>query len=583
MAVLGSVRRAALGIRNGEGRALLRAGWVRWDGNTLLLLTPVVILLAIFFVVPLVSVLEASFGGRGPFTLDLYEKAIFGSITRVWWEITIEQTVVTTVLCLALGYPVAYYLASSEGWRRNLVLVAVVVPFLTHFVAQTSIWRVVLGRRGWINEALTGLGIIDEPLSILFTGPAVQIGLIQTLLPFMVLCIYAGMRGIPRAFMMVANNLGAGPVRSFLRVYLPMSMPGVWAGVMLVAVLSISSFAAPDILGNVPHRGIASHLRGGGQFNSALAMVTLAGVLILYLVFVRWVGFRPLYQAGEALTGLGGEERGQPSKRRTLLGLGVGVICTYLLLPTAMIVMLSFSTSSFLIFPLRGVTLKWYRDYFTSADPLLDWPEATLNSLVIGALVTVLALVLGGIVSYFLVRSRTPGRGLFNGFVMSPLVVPTVVTAGALFHLYFHSRILSHLLGTIPGIVFPHTVLALPYVIIVLTAAMRSIDPIQERVALSLGANRLTVVRRVLLPQLYPAISIAGFLAFLVSFNEVIVALLLKARGFETLPMNIWSGRSAEYGPMMSAVSVLVLVGAGALLATVWTVRRRMSGGASAP
>ena len=263
--------------------------------------------------------------------------------------------------------------------------------------------------------------------------------------------------------------------------------------------------------------------------------------------------------------------------------MGVGVICIYLLLPTAMIVMMSFSTSSFLVFPLRGITLKWYRDYFTSADPLLDWPEATFNSLVIGGLVTVLALVLGGIVSYFLVRSRVPGRGLFNGFVMSPLVVPTVVTAGALFHLYFHSQILRHLLGTIPGIVFPHTVLALPYVIIVLTAALRNIDPIQERVALSLGANRLTVVRRVLLPQLYPAIAIAGFLAFLVSFNEVIVALLLKARGFETLPMNIWSGRSAEYGPMMSAVSVLVLLGAAALLAIVWTVRRRMNREPSAP
>ena len=383
--------------------------------------------------------------------------------------------------------------------------------------------------------------------------------------------------------MMVANNLGAGPVRSFLRVYLPMSMPGVWAGTLLVVVLTISSFAAPDILGNVQHRGIASHLRGGGQFNSALAIVTLAGVLIFYLAFVRWVGFRPLYQAGEALTGLRGEERSRPSGRRTLLGLGVGVICAYLLLPTVMVVIMSFSNSSFLVFPIRGFTLRWYRAYFTSADPLLDWPGATFNSLVIGVLVTALALAMGVVVSYFLVRSRMPGRSILNSFVMSPLVVPTVVTAVALFHLYFHSQILRHLLGTIPGIVFPHTVLALPYVIIVLTAAMRNIDPIQERVALSLGANRLTIARRVLLPQLYPALTIAGFLAFLVSFNEVILALLLKARGFATIPMNIWSGRSAEYGPMMSAVSVLVLVGAGVLLAVVWLVRRRLSRDLNAP
>ena len=315
------------------------------------------------------QVLEASFGGRGPFTLQLYDKAIFGQIAQNWWEVTIEQTIVTTGLCLVLGYPVAYYLASSTGWRRTLVLMAVVIPFLTHFVAQTSVWRVILGRRGWINESLTGLGIIDEPLEILFTSIAVEISMVQTLLPFMVLCIYAGMRGIPKAFMMVAQTLGAGPLRAFLRVYLPLSMPGVWAGILLVAVLTIGSFAAPDILGNIPQRGIASYLRGGGQFNSALAMVTLAGVLILYLAFVRWVGFRPLYQAGEALTGLNGEEQGRPSGRRFLLGGGVGLICAYLMLPPLVVVVLSFSRSSFVRFPPREFSFKWYGEYFTSAGP----------------------------------------------------------------------------------------------------------------------------------------------------------------------------------------------------------------------
>ena len=558
-------------------------GWRRWEGNTLLLLSPVILLLAIFFALPLARVLDASFGGSGPFTLDLYRKAVLGSIAQTWWEVTIEQTVITMGLCLLLGYPVAYYLASSTGRRRALVLIAVITPLLMHFVAQTSVWRLILGRRGWINEALTGTGIIDDPLSILFSGIAVEIGLVQTLLPFMVVCIYAGMRGIPRAYMMVANNLGAGPFRSFLRVYLPMSMPGVWAGILLVTVLTIGSFAAPDILGNTQHRGIASNLRGGGQFNSALAMVALAGVLVLYLAFVRWVGFKPLYQAGEALTGLRGEERVRPSRRRTLLGVGVGVICAYLLLPPITVIILSFSRSSFVIFPPRELTFRWYREYFTSADPLLDWIGSTVRSIEIGALVALLSLALGGVVSYALVRARLPGKGILNGIMISPLVVPTVVTAGAIFHLYFYSTTLRHLLGTLPGMVLPHTVLALPYVIIVLTATLRNIDPIQEWVALSLGANRWTTIRRILLPQMYPALAIAGFLAFLVSFNEVIVALMLKTRDYHTLPMNIWAGRTAEYGPMMAAVSALVLVGAAILLGGAWCVRRRMGREVSGP
>ena len=125
--------------------------------------------------------------------------------------------------------------------------------------------------------------------------------------------------------------------------------------------------------------------------------------------------------------------------------------------------------------------------------------------------------------------------------------------------------------------------LALPYVIIILTATLRSIDPIQERVAMSLGANRLTTLRRILLPQMYPGLALAGFLAFLVSFNEVIVALILKTRDFQTLPMNMWAGRTAEFAPMMAAVSVLVLIGAGILLGAVWTVRRRMASQLSDP
>ena len=206
-----------------------------------------------------------------------------------------------------------------------------------------------------------------------------------------------------------------------------------------------------------------------------------------------------------------------------------------------------------------------------------------MRSVEIAVLVVVFSLALGGIVSYALVRSRLPARGMINSFFIAPLIVPTVVTAGAIFHLYFYSTVLRHLLGTLPGMVIPHTVLALPYVIIILTATLRSIDPIQERVAMSLGANRLTTLRRILLPQMYPGLALAGFLAFLVSFNEVIVALILKTRDFQTLPMNMWAGRTAEFAPMMAAVSVLVLIGAGILLGAVWTVRRRMASQLSDP
>ena len=340
---------------------------------------------------------------------------------------------------------------------------AVVIPFLTHFVAQTSVWRVILGRRGWINESLTGLGIIDEPLEILFTSIAVEISMVQTLLPFMVLCIYAGMRGIPKAFMMVAQTLGAGPLRAFLRVYLPLSHAGGLGGDSVGRSTDHRVICGPRHIGEYPaaRDRVISTGRGAVQFSAGdghpgRGLDTLSGVCAMGRL-------QASVPSRGGIDGPKGRRAGRPSGRRFLLGGGVGLICAYLLLPPLVVVVLSFSRSSFVRFPPREFSFKWYGEYFTSADPLLHWLSATVRSVEIAVLVVVFSLAFGGIVSYALVRSRLPGRALINSFFIAPLIVPTVVTAGAIFHLYFYSTVLRHLLGTTPGMVIPHTVLALPY------------------------------------------------------------------------------------------------------------------------
>ena len=578
MASVNGAQRAMSGLvtsMNGHRRKLLLAN-LREESYYLLLVVPAILLLVFFFFLPLWEVLQQSFGGSGELTLDNYDKALTNSFFRMLWRNTFEQSVSTTLISLMLGYPVAYYLASSSGRRRALVLMAVIIPFLTHFVAQTSIWRIVLGRRGWVNETLINVGIISEPLEILWTRFAVMVGMVQTYLPFMILCIYAGMLGIPRGLTKVAEGLGATPFKSFRRVYLPLSMPGVWAGVLLVFVLSVGSFAAQDILGNIQHRSIASYLRGGGGFNAALAMLLLVAILALFFIFVRFIGFRPLYRAGEAFMRSAPVAVGDARGRRVVLGIVVALVAFYLLLPTLLVIILSFNDSSFVWFPPRGFTLRWYGTYFKGDDPLADWIGSTITSLEIAVLVVILSLVLGGLVSYGLVRGRYRGKPIINSLMLVPLIIPTVVIAGAIFRFYFFNEYMRSLMGTIPGFVLPHTVLALPYVIIILTATFRNADEVHEQAAMSLGANRFTTFRRIILPQIIPGLAIAGFLAFLVSFNEVVIALFLKTRVFQTLPMNIWGGRVAEFAPMMGAASTIVLLMAVILLVGVIYLRRRV-------
>ena len=552
-------QRAISGVLSGNNsdRRRLFLISLKQEGYYLLLILPAILLLIFFFVLPLTRMVGDSFGG-GDFTLEHYDKALTSGIFRRVFRTTFELSAFTTLGGLLLGYPVAYFLATSSGWRRTIVLITVIVPFISNLIAQIWAWRVILGRRGLVNEGLEGIGIIDEPLSLLFNRFSVSVATLHIFLPFMILPIYAAMLGIPRGLSKLAEGLGASPLKSFWRVFLPLSMPGVWAGTVLVFVLSAGFFLAPDMLGNPGHRGIASFIRGSGGFSSALAVLLLTAIVILYLIFARFIGFRPLYRAGEILMSSDQETDRRTSLHRLPLVIVVAVVGLFLLLPTAIIIPVSFSESSYVLFPPKGFTMEWYSNYFTSGPGPVDWIKSTITSLEIAALVVIFIVPLGALVSYGVVRGQFPGKRTITSLLISPLIIPTVISAWALF--FFYSNHLRFLFGTLPGFVIPHTILALPYVVIILTATLRNADEVQEHSAMSLGASRITIFRRIILPQIYPGIAIAAFLAFLVSFNEVVLALFLRTVHTQTLPMNLWDGRAGEFGPMIAAVSNLLLL-----------------------
>ncbi|MEM7033285.1 MAG: ABC transporter permease [Chloroflexota bacterium] len=211
--------------------------------------------LILFFVLPLLIVLVYSFFTRGPYGNVVYEfttanyirlsDAIYATIfTNSLW-----MAIITTLISLLVGYPLAYFIVKQSPRWRNVLLLLVIIPFWTNFLVRTYAIMVLFRTEGVVNILLQSLGIIEEPLAIMFTPFAVTFGLVYGYLPFMVLPLYASIEKFDFSLMEAAQDLGANVFRSFVRVMLPLTMPGVVAGCILVFIPAIGAFVTPDLLG----------------------------------------------------------------------------------------------------------------------------------------------------------------------------------------------------------------------------------------------------------------------------------------------------------------------------------------------
>lgn len=229
--------------------------------------------------------------------LDQYARSLRPDVLRVVWR-SIWIAVATTVLCALIGYPLAYYIAVRAPRRiRTLLLVLAVVPFWTSFLIRTYAWMVILRPEGLLNAALMGAGLIAEPLDLLYTEWAVLIGLVYGELPFMVLPLYAALEKLDRSLLEASADMGAGGWGTFRRVTLPLSMPGLVAGAVLVFIPSVGQFIVSDLLGGAKSELIGNRIenqfvgRGGigdRPFGAALAFQLAAIVLLLTWAYARW-------------------------------------------------------------------------------------------------------------------------------------------------------------------------------------------------------------------------------------------------------------------------------------------------------
>ena len=263
-----------------------------------LLALPTVAWLLIFFLVPLLFVLAFAFLQRGTygtvemsFTLENIRRVFDSLYMETLWE-TVKIAVITTVLCLLIGYPFAYTVTIVDRKWRSLLLLLATIPFWINFLVRSYAWIVILRSQGLVNTFLLKLGIISEPLNLLYNTPSVILGMVYSLLPFMILPVYAAIEQLDKRKLEAAYDLGATPLKAFWHVTIPMTMSGIATGSILVFVSSIGMFVVSDVMGGSKVALIGNVIQNqflGARdwpFGSALSMiVVLFSVLLIYLYY----------------------------------------------------------------------------------------------------------------------------------------------------------------------------------------------------------------------------------------------------------------------------------------------------------
>jgi putative spermidine/putrescine transport system permease protein len=252
---------------------------------------------------------------------------------------------------------------------------------------------------------------------------------------------------------------------------------------------------------------------------------------------------------------------------RLSLHLFCALVFLFLLAPILVIMPLSFNSGPFLIYPLEGLSLRWYEDFFTSPQ----WLPALRNSLVVAVATTLLATPLGTLAALGLVRANFPLKPLVVGTIVSPMIVPVIIIAIAVYFAFAPLR----LTGSLVGIVLAHTVLATPFVVIVVHATLQGFDSTLWRAGESLGARPLAVLRKVVLPLIAPGMLSGALFAFITSFDELVTTIFLAGPRQRTLPLQMFEGVREQISPTITAAATLLIVVSVVLLGSVELLRQR--------
>ena len=563
--------------RNWASRAralFLKHEWLR--GYTLL--SPTLLVMICALVLPIFTLVVYSFWSQDYVTLDktftllnyetFFDKWIYGKL--LWRSIGISATV--TLITILLAYPIAYFLAFRV--RKNIMtwLILINLPFWTSYLLRVLAWKIMLGNKGVINSGLEVLGFIQRPLEfLLYSRFAVILTLVHAWAAFAILPIYLSLSKIDRSLLEAAADLGESPIRTFLRVTLPLSMPGVIAAAVIEFIPTVGDYVTPMMVG--PPNGMISQIIAA-QFlvvnnmplGAALTIIMMITVTTLALTFV-WLSQRGTVRRREMEAVPAASDSSIASKRRFgPLSFYVVLYLLFLYIPSMMLPIFSFNDSIQMALPLKGFTVKWYVEMVNQPGLL----TALGNSFKVALPVAIVSTSLATIAAKTMTRYRLPGRGLALGFILLPMVMPTFILAVGLLVVATTAGVpLS--LWTI-GIA--HVVATLPFSTLVVMARLEGFSKSLEESALDLGENGWMTFWRITFPLILPGVGAAFLLSFTTSFDEFLYALFLGGNHV-TLPVFMFTQtRFPETLPVVLALGSCIFMGSAILLGTAEWLRR---------
>jgi putative spermidine/putrescine transport system permease protein len=396
---------------------------------------------------------------------------------------------------------------------------------------------------------------------------------------------------------MAASTLGAGSARAFWQVFFPLSMRGVAAAGLLVLVASLGFFITPALVGGAKDTMIGQLIilqineLQNWQLGSALAAILLISTIAMCFAYDRIFGLSSVAnggnrsthhggavrRAGLAIIGLAGIACGQLEamwKRNvrglrgsTLLTLYAWTIVAILLVPIIAFVPMAFTGSSFLSFPPPSLSTRWFEQF--AASPL--WLGAMIRSFGIGFATAAITLLIAAMAALGVARTRSRLGGIAFLLCLSPMMVPSIVIAIALFYLFARISLVASNLGIIIG----HTVIAMPVVFMVMLATFKGYDWRLDAAASTLGAGRLRTFWRITLPLVASGLAVGFVTGFLQSFEELTVALFIGGGVKTTLPKQMWDGILLQVSPVIAAASVVVLLVVIVMFAIIESVQDR--------
>lgn len=563
---------------------------------------PLLVFLAIAFFVPVATVLSlALWSPAEGFSLVALKRILLTPVYSTTLLRTLEISVWTTVMCLLGGFPIALLINRLRGAAKTSLYLLVLLPLWTSFLVKSFAWLVLLGKNGAVNALIIALTGAPASGSLLFNLNAVLIGMVHGLMPFAVLTILPVLDAIDPRLRPAAASLGARPAEGFIKVLLPLALPGIAAAGLIVFVTSVGFFIVPALLGGPRQTMVANVIIEmvldllNWPLATAAALLMFVVVAALFAFYIRSFGIESLVGRGRTprQSGAAREHSRQrlefqrrcwlawdsvalplgrlplwPQLLRHSLWLGPVLLVLFLALPALFLVPVSFTVSGIIDWPPQFFSWRWYAALDTPT-----WRSAAWRSLTVATATGALSLAMAYPAAVWLVRQARRSRLPVLVLMIAPMIVPRIIIAIGLFYLF--ARI--GLIGSWLGLVLGHTVIALPFVLVTMIAVVQAYDERLDQAAAVCGAATALRLRRVTLPLLAPGALSAFLFAFVTSLDELTIALFVTGGLSSTLPKQMWDEALLRVSPTLAAASTIIFLFMSAAVLLAQAVRQRRS------